>query len=163
MGNVERCEERNPDPYWAERTCTLWKDHRGAHEIGTAGDVYVVTEGTYSDYHVVAMFSTRKLAEAFIAADQARGYNDIEEYTLLRTMPKRERVFVIERYWSQPTIRRHNFLKWDFEAAPFNGEREEANYQRWGSGERAWGTDEGLVEKAWKEAHAAEEARDAGL
>jgi hypothetical protein len=52
--------------------------------------LYVVTSGTYSDYHIEGVFSTRELAEKWI--DEVRvkrgtsywynAHNDIEEYEL---------------------------------------------------------------------------------
>lgn len=46
--------------------------------------IYLVTSGSYSDYHVDAVFSTRELAEAFHAKhSKAHGdTNDIEEMPL---------------------------------------------------------------------------------
>jgi hypothetical protein len=45
--------------------------------------VYVVTSGSYSDYHIVAVFSTREQAEEF-AATYNRSYdsNQVEEFVL---------------------------------------------------------------------------------
>ena len=41
--------------------------------------VYIVTDGDYSDYHIVAAFDDKKLAELFI---EKIGAGDIEEYQL---------------------------------------------------------------------------------
>jgi len=44
--------------------------------------VYAVSAGSYSNYRVNAIFSTRKRAEAFKRAVPDDAYNDIEEYEL---------------------------------------------------------------------------------
>lgn len=44
--------------------------------------VYAVSSGSYSDYRVDAIFSSRKLAEDFIATIKDNNYNDIEEYEI---------------------------------------------------------------------------------
>lgn len=46
--------------------------------------VYAVNSGCYSDYKIVAIFSSKKLAQEFMGAvkSQYSGYNDIEEYEL---------------------------------------------------------------------------------
>lgn len=46
--------------------------------------VYAVSSGCYSDYRVVAVFSTRELAELFIAKHTGNWseWNDVEEYEL---------------------------------------------------------------------------------
>ena len=48
--------------------------------------VYIVTHGDYSDYSILAAFSTREMAERFVAAyNQGESYYDkadIEEYEL---------------------------------------------------------------------------------
>jgi hypothetical protein len=47
--------------------------------------IYVVTRGEYSDYGICAMFTEKKLAQAFIDSfkiDGYGGFNDIEEYEL---------------------------------------------------------------------------------
>jgi hypothetical protein len=41
--------------------------------------IYILTEGDYSDYHIVATFSTKKLAEE---AKKHCPYSEIEEYEL---------------------------------------------------------------------------------
>ena len=46
--------------------------------------IYIVTQGSYSDYHIVSVFSTRELAEKFIELQPPPGYDEyeIEEYYL---------------------------------------------------------------------------------
>lgn len=46
--------------------------------------VFIVTEGAYSDYRIVAVFSTLEAAENFIAADTSEypDYNGVEEYIM---------------------------------------------------------------------------------
>lgn len=44
--------------------------------------VYAVSSGSYSDYRVNAVFSTKKLAEDFMRYIPDNDYNDIEEYEI---------------------------------------------------------------------------------
>lgn len=44
--------------------------------------VYAVTSGSYSDYRINAIFSSRGRADAFMLAFPSRDYNDVEEYEL---------------------------------------------------------------------------------
>jgi hypothetical protein len=50
--------------------------------------VYLVTEGSYSDYHVVAAFASKELAEEF-AAGPANKWGDmgVEEYDVYSELP----------------------------------------------------------------------------
>ena len=49
-------------------------------DAGEMSDVYVVTEGEYEDYHIVAIFSTLEKAEAF--TDRFNSEYDIESFEL---------------------------------------------------------------------------------
>jgi hypothetical protein len=44
--------------------------------------IYAVSTGCYSDYRVVALFSTPELAQEFMAAVPDTYYNDVEEFDL---------------------------------------------------------------------------------
>lgn len=44
--------------------------------------IYAVNAGSYSDYRVVALFSTPELAQEFMAAVPDFNYNDVEEFEL---------------------------------------------------------------------------------
>lgn len=44
--------------------------------------VYAVNSGSYSDYSVDAMFSTKKLAEEFMKVVKNNDYNEIQEFQL---------------------------------------------------------------------------------
>lgn len=44
--------------------------------------IYAVNAGSYSDYRVIALFSTESLAREFMAAVPDGDYNEIEEYEL---------------------------------------------------------------------------------
>lgn len=44
--------------------------------------VYVVTSGHYSDYGIVAIFSSMELARKFMADVPDNGYNDVEEWVV---------------------------------------------------------------------------------
>jgi hypothetical protein len=52
--------------------------------------VYAATSGSYSDYGVVAIFSTREAAELFIERhpDRCSEWNDVEEYDLDPGVPQ---------------------------------------------------------------------------
>ena len=50
--------------------------------------VFIVTAGDYSDYHICAVFETKELAEAYIKAFSDRNYFGIEEYELNSTAPQ---------------------------------------------------------------------------
>lgn len=44
--------------------------------------IYAVNSGSYSDYRVVALFSTPERAQEFMAAVPDSDYNDVEEFEL---------------------------------------------------------------------------------
>lgn len=44
--------------------------------------IYAVNSGLYSDYHVVALFTTIELAQEFMAAVPDDGYNPVDEFDL---------------------------------------------------------------------------------
>lgn len=44
--------------------------------------IYAVTSGDYNDYRINGLFSSKELAEDFMATLKGRDYNDIEEYQL---------------------------------------------------------------------------------
>jgi len=49
--------------------------------------VYAVSSGSYSDYRVNAIFSTKELAEEFMRYIPDNDYNDIEEYEIDPSVP----------------------------------------------------------------------------
>ena len=59
----------------------------------TPPTAYVVTGGAYSDYHVVAVFTDKELAEAFV---EAEGGDDILEEPLRTAMPGSVTVYVMK-------------------------------------------------------------------
>jgi hypothetical protein len=126
--------------------------------------VYVAVGGEYSDYRLYAAFATREAAQAFIDHPDSQA-DAIETMTVFDSMPTRYRVHVIERLtYDRENARRCSHLLWEMEGMGYEGEKRKSwNYSKWQYGERAWGTDKAAVEKAWKEAHAGEEARDAGV
>lgn len=55
-------------------------------------EVYIVTEGVYSDYHIVAAFADKDLAEGYAQIRKStRSYDDpeVEVWPILTAMPKR--------------------------------------------------------------------------
>lgn len=55
--------------------------------------IYVLTQGSYSDYSIVGIFSTRQKAEEFrtLVKPGYDGYNDLEEWTLDPDAPEKIR------------------------------------------------------------------------
>jgi len=63
--------------------------------------VWAVTTGEYSDYNVKFLATTRKVADAYIAARGGVGHgelNEPEEYDLVDKLPK-SRTFYCRRVW----------------------------------------------------------------
>ena len=59
--------------------------------------VYVVTSGSYSDYGIETVFSTREAAEAYIAEGEKLTYSD---YNKIEEWPVDERAgFIMRPYW----------------------------------------------------------------
>jgi len=58
--------------------------------------IFIVTDGNYSDYHIIAAFSTRDLAEAFVAGS---GIGDVEEHPLDRCEMIGLRPFALDMDW----------------------------------------------------------------
>src|SRR5690606_19261207 len=44
--------------------------------------IYAVNQGSYSDYRIVALFTTLNLAKEFMGAVEGSDYNEVEEYEL---------------------------------------------------------------------------------
>lgn len=87
---IERCDDCGHQVAWhspsgcvALSGCDCW---RTPSDIEGAGPpvVYLVSEGSYSDYHIIAAFSNREAAEQF--ADEALGAG-VEEYVLRDSPP----------------------------------------------------------------------------
>ena len=55
--------------------------------------IYVITSGEYSDYHIVAIYSTRELADEFVQCN-GDGY-EIEEYNLNEPISKEKKLWLI--------------------------------------------------------------------
>lgn len=127
--------------------------------------VFAASGGSYSDYRIYALFATREAAQQFI--DHPDSYADtIEEFEVYEDLPPRVVWYAIERYGRETygSTKRSRTVTWAFDGCPYGGYRRKSHsFHRWDYGERAFGQDEAAVEKAWKEAHAAEEAAEAGL
>jgi len=54
--------------------------------------IYLITAGSYSDYHIHAVFLTRELAQAYLdpphSPAKARAFNEIEEWEVLDRLPR---------------------------------------------------------------------------
>ena len=114
--------------------------------------VYVVTAGTYSDYHIEAVFEDKSLAEAHAA--QLEGYDSgrVEDYTVTTEQPRKVMVYAAASkdgedltFWS--------FDKWDYELYEVGlGGRKKVSIQQVkapaGYFIRGWSLDHKAVRKA---------------
>ena len=66
------------------------------------GKVYIVTEGCYSDYCIVAAFSERGLADALVEKLDAGEYPEVEEYELDLESPKNP-LWTVHMNWNGDT------------------------------------------------------------
>ena len=64
-------------------------------------EVFVVTQGSYSDYHIVRIFSRRDLAAAYVEAINAQPYEQAEsEVWILDTEPVAYGSLYEARWWA---------------------------------------------------------------
>ena len=64
-------------------------------------EVFVVTQGSYSDYHIVRVFSQRDLADAYVEAINAQPYEQAEsEVWMLDTEPVAYGSLYEARWWA---------------------------------------------------------------
>lgn len=56
--------------------------------------IYIVTSGEYSDYHIEAVFTTKRKAVEYV--EQHGTYYDIEEYELDKEVEKETQLWIIE-------------------------------------------------------------------
>ena len=56
--------------------------------------VFILTEGSYSDYHILAVFSTKELAEKYTKVNPSAG---IEEYNLDAPIPLPQTLVVMQQ------------------------------------------------------------------
>ena len=121
--------------------------------------VYVVTAGTYSDYHIEAIFTTKEVAQAFIDADSAQ----IEAWELFDALPKRVVWWAIDtiswEHGGKPFERSH--VMWEFETPTWNGKP--YRYERWGKNRRVFGTDKERVRKVFWDNWNRERAEQEGI
>jgi hypothetical protein len=147
--------------------------------------VWSLSSGSYSDYQVLALFTTKKLAEAALVAHQAEEeYPEarVEEFTLYDEVPERATVYLIvsvlwddgretaSQLWgdSKPGVltsttklpwnhwyRGTPRVKSSFVRAPV--------YKNQGGRLEAWGTDEQAVKQAFSDRKARIVAEREGL
>ena len=53
--------------------------------------VYILTDGDYSDYHVVGVFSTRELAEDYVNSSERYEVDRIGEWEMDELQPDKDR------------------------------------------------------------------------
>lgn len=76
--------------------------------------VCVVTEGSYSDYHILAVFAEKKLADQF--AEAAGG--SVEVYNIRTGMPERATCYSVMIDAEGNETSRWSHFDWDFEKEP---------------------------------------------
>jgi hypothetical protein len=140
-----------------------------------AKKVYLAASGEYSDYRILAAFTTKELAQAFVdeSTDVSlthRAYlAEVEEYELFDRVPRKVLWHFIEQILPlDKEPRRRIEVLWEFENPYYAMKKRAVTFRRWVDGykqthELAFGTDPAAVEKVWKEQHAAQEALEAGL
>lgn len=112
--------------------------------------LYAVNSGSYSDYGICAIFSSRENAERYMAALPNNDYNDIEEYTLDEWSDeiKRGLTFWTVRMYRDGTlieVERSNYLyrvAWDgsvhwYTTGHWNPPQPWANFNMWAEGSEA--------------------------
>jgi hypothetical protein len=142
-----------------------------------ATKVYAVTEGSYSDYHILALFKTRALADAH----ERDGEGDsVEEFLLYNRRPTRVTVYSINaRIWpdgsvtsehvdrGEPQLRSQ--LEWEYGSysGPAKPIREARTLQAPYAGKdwlvRVSGTDKAKVLKAFRDRVGQARARTLGV
>lgn len=108
--------------------------------------VYVVTRGTYSDYHILATFTDKGLADRFAEVEAGQ----TETYEAFERMPEKVTWWVIDTihydHPGEPFERTTDY--WEFEDPAYNGR--EYEYSRWGNGHRrVYGRDPERVRKVF--------------
>jgi hypothetical protein len=101
---------------------------------GVMTKVYVVTEGSYSEYHIISVFSTRELADKFAALYDA----DVEEYELDKhEMQAREGLAVYKVWMSRDggssNYRSDEYQPGEYELIVISGGRNERTINLVGS------------------------------
>jgi|WetSurMetagenome_2_1015567.scaffolds.fasta_scaffold15523_12 hypothetical protein len=74
--------------------------------------VYVVTEGSYSDYHIVAVFRDRKEAETFVGSN----VDEIEEYELYEKQPVRQVVYYAKAESPDWNVEERSWVAWPWDS-----------------------------------------------
>ena len=131
--------------------------------------VYAVERGEYSDYHVVAMFTTRDAAQQAIDSLTAKyGDERVVEWEVYSEVPTPYVIYTKEFYGGQVQERELTRDGWEDPRGYYVG--------RWGRGlgfgkwtnswgrcYRYWGTDKARVHKAFDDYHAQRLAEQAGV
>lgn len=108
--------------------------------------IWAVSEGVYSDYHVVALFPTKELAEE--AAKEGGGGHYVEEMDFWEEVPRATKVWSIDVRTDGKGDSRPNEYTWvDWPAA----HHPKVEYRELPWGFRITGTDEKAVYKALSE------------
>lgn len=125
----------------------------------TKRKVYVATDGEYSDYHIVAVFGNRELAEQF---------GEVEEYEVYEEAPAKRSAWVIEAIPADAPEREYNHVAypWDYAWATYSHGRPKVQVWEAGRGRvsiRVSGGDREQVRKAFRDRRARLLAEREGL
>lgn len=122
---------------------------------------YILTSGTYSDYGIEAIFSTKLLSEeAQKVLKTFRSYDDsrIEEYRIFEEVPQPYMMYIVEKIDQKVKSNSHLVLGWEVGENSYVGRiRDGVGFHKWMLGKRlcyrAWGRDKAAVEKRFYEFH----------
>lgn len=128
--------------------------------------VYVVTDGDYSDYRILACFENEDAASQFVAIGQTSGR--VEEYTLFDRVPARVDWWVIDtiHYEHLGVPHERVLTEWEYEEPAFAGR--EYGYSRFAGlygvpGRRVYGRDRERVRKVFYDNWHRERAEAEGI
>lgn len=131
--------------------------------------VYAVERGSYSDYAIEVIFSTKKAAEQAIKSME-RKYGDerVVGWTVHVEVPPKQTLYVKESYGGKVTERSNVYDGWDDAAHTFVGRFTRGlGFDKWSNGSgnhyRFWGFDKARVHKAFDDYHAQRRAEAEGI
>lgn len=124
--------------------------------------VFIVTEGEYSDYRIVAAFSSEAVADEFAK----RTGGDVETLTVYASIPDRRRLYVMETGPGRDVHSWHKDL-YPWESDGYVGRTATSDGKPsvhvWNGNLRVWGMDEARVTKAFQDRRASGRAEKEGI
>lgn len=126
--------------------------------------VYAVERGQYSDYGIVATFSTKTAAEHAIKTMTFKyGDERVVAWTVWDEVPPPVTWYVKEFFRGKVTSDNLVLDGWDA-GPPYRGRVTRGlGFGKWDGNYRFWGTDEARVHKAFDDYHAQRQAEKAGI